>query len=89
MVENKYNSRYLGMRAKDMLTGVKGIIVAGDEWLNGCVRYGIKLEKVDKDGKEFDTHWVDAVYVEIIDETTPFTKEVKKTGGPRQCDTFR
>ena len=89
MVEDTFNPKYLGMRAKDTMTGFKGIIESGDEWLNGCVRYALRQEKIDKEGKEYPLLWVDAFQVEIVDEKTRFTKQVKKTGGPRQSDTFR
>ena len=89
MVDNKFTAYYLGMRARDKLTGVKGIIEAGDEWLNGCVRYALRQEKPTRDGQQHDLVWVDAIYIEILDAVTPYTKEFKKTGGPRQSDTMK
>jgi len=75
----------LGQEVKDLVSGFTGIAVAKDEWLNGCLRYGIQ-GKVDKEGKLPDPKWIDAVQLEIIGEGIFVVK--KKTGmqnpsGPR------
>ena len=88
MVESEWNEEYLGMRGKDKISGVKGIIYAVDKWLNGCVRYAIKPEEV-KDGQDIPATWVDAVQIEIISEKTKMKPAVKATGGPRHSDSFR
>lgn len=53
----------LGMKAKDKITGFKGIIVSKINYLFGCSQYGIAPEA--DDGKVKDTHYFDEGRVEI------------------------
>ena len=41
----------LGDRVKDTVTGFKGIATSRHEYLNGCVRWGVTEERIDK-GKD-------------------------------------
>lgn len=66
----------LGMKVRDVLTGVEGTAIARTEWLHGCERITIQPEGV-KDGKAFETHTVDEPQIEIIDATS------KETAAPR------
>lgn len=72
----------LGMRAKDKITGLSGIVVAITRWLNGCVRVTLQPEKLDS-GKVRDSHTFDVEQVEVITAKTEHTTETRPSGGPK------
>ncbi len=72
----------LGSLVKDRVSGKIGIAVARNEWMNGCVRYGI-AGKVSKEGKVPETEWVDEQQIIVI---KPKRTESKKTGGGMRQD---
>jgi len=49
----------LGSRAKDMITGFKGIVLGRAEYLTGCNQVLIVPEGLDKDGRRQDGEWLD------------------------------
>ncbi len=55
----------LGDRVKDRITGFAGVVVARDEWLNGCVRYGVQATGLH-DGKPVDIQWIDETQVDVV-----------------------
>jgi hypothetical protein len=71
---------FLYKRARDKITGFEGIVVARDEWLNGCVRAGIQGEKLKEDGTPSDIQWFDEKQIELIAAST--NPRRRKTGGP-------
>ena len=76
----------LGQEVKDIVTGLKGIAVARNCWLNGCVRIGIQA-KVNKDGKVPDVDWADEKQVEVTGKGK--IKPTKKNpAGPKQAATL-
>lgn len=48
---SKFKPIGLGDRVKDPLSGFSGIIESITTWLHGCIRVGVRPEKLDKDGK--------------------------------------
>lgn len=75
----------LGQKAKDKITGFKGILVGRCQYITGCDQYGIAPPA--KDGKTGDTNWFDEGRIEIIGKGV-LPKEVKSkiNGGPnRDC----
>ncbi len=40
----------LGDRVKDRITGLTGIVMWKAEYMNGCRRFGVQPEKLNKDG---------------------------------------
>lgn len=48
----------LGIKAKDTVTGFKGVIVGYVKYLTGCNQY-LLSPPVDKDGKHIDSYWYD------------------------------
>jgi hypothetical protein len=72
----------LGLKAKDKITGIEGIIVGRCEHLFGCNTYGIAPQKT-KEGKRLDTEWFDEGRIEIIGKgIEPSKVKVEKPG----CD---
>lgn len=72
----------LGSEVKDTITGFTGIAVARDEWINGCVRYGIQ-PPMTKDDKEIPiVCWIDEKQIKVIKDATLKPKRV--SGGPQQ-----
>lgn len=41
----------LGSRVRDKITGFQGIVTSRHEYLNGCVRFAVQPEGLDKDDK--------------------------------------
>ena len=57
----------LGDKAKDKITGFKGILTARCEFLTGCNRYCIQPTKL-KNGQPIDSIYFDEAQIEIIGE---------------------
>jgi hypothetical protein len=85
--------RYLdviGKQAKDSVTGFSGTITAVTEWMNGCVRYVIQPNKLDKEGNPVDEKWFDSQQVIVDDRKKGIKSRVQQlaqkatpSGGPR------
>jgi len=71
----------LGDKAKDIITGFEGIIVARTQWLNNCNVYRVQPQEL-KDGKRLDADHFDEPQLEIVKEKVH--KESRKTGGMAQ-----
>ncbi len=55
----------LGDEVKDIITGLKGIVIGKTKWMYGCNRVIIQ-PPMDKDGKVPDGYSVDEPQVEVI-----------------------
>ena len=55
----------LGSKARDTITGFKGIVVGRTEWLEGITRIGIQPQELH-DGKAIEIDWFFEGQVEII-----------------------
>ena len=79
----------LGRQATDSVTGFSGTIIACTEWMNGCLRYGIQPNGVNKDGKPIEADWFDSEQVVIAERKDGILSKIAKaatpSGGPR-CD---
>ncbi len=75
----------LGDRAKDVISGLKGIVVGRTEWLYGCARIGLQPEEL-KDGKPVETQWFDEAQVGVVKrgviKAPALAAPVTSTGGP-------
>lgn len=61
-----HNFKYeLGLKAKDMLTGFKGILNYRVNYLTGCDQYGIH-PGLDKEGKLMEAQQFDENRIEIL-----------------------
>lgn len=69
----------LGDKARDVISGFSGTIVAVTEWLNGCRRLTIQPSMLH-DGKPVDSSTFDAEQVEKM-EVGPVLSP-SRTGGP-------
>ena len=67
----------LGVRARDMVTGVEGIITSRIQSLTGCNRYGI-TQQVDDKGKVPEVYSYDEGTLEILQYDTPLAKLAKQ-----------
>lgn len=56
----------LGDRAKDLISGFEGIVVAVTDWLYGCRRITLAPEKLDKDGKLVEAHTFDDAQLLVL-----------------------
>lgn len=79
MIHKRPEGLKLGDRAKDRISGFKGIVVAITEWLNSCRRITIQPEET-KDGKPIDSHSFDAEQIELV--LSRPKKPSTPTGGP-------
>jgi hypothetical protein len=57
----------LGCKGKDIITDFKGIITSVCFDLYGCIQV-ILTHKVDKDGKEVDSRWLDINRIKVLDK---------------------
>jgi len=55
----------LGVKVRDNVSGVCGIVAGLSVYLNGCVSCMI-VPPVDKDGKKSDIHWIDLERLEVL-----------------------
>lgn len=73
----------LGQKAKDKITGFKGVITGRAEYLYGCDQYCLVPQV--KDGEIKEAHWFDEGRVEIIGHgILPEDVQVGKPGGPNR-----
>lgn len=81
------HSDIIGKQAKDSVTGFSGTLTAVTEWMNGCVRYCLQPNKLDKDGKVIDANWFDSEQVLIDEKKETIFEKISKaaplSGGPR------
>jgi hypothetical protein len=56
----------LGSLVQETISGLKGIAVARSEWITGCVRYGLDIQKVKEDGTLYDTYWIDEARLKVL-----------------------
>lgn len=85
----------LGQRVRDRITGFQGIAESRHEYLNGCVRYGIQPEGLDKDDKMKEVKVIDEPQLEVVrnqirnfvginDPLQAPATSTFRTGGPRR-----
>lgn len=73
------NEIKLGQKARDIVTGFEGIVLATMQHLTGCNQVCILPQTLDKDGKRRDGEWFDDSRVEILD-----AKPIKLTRTPAE-----
>lgn len=49
----------LGVQVKDKVTPFKGIVTARTQYLNGCLQYCVKSQKLKDSGDPLDDQWFD------------------------------
>lgn len=78
----KFNN---GDKVQDSITGFAGIITARTEWLNGCIRYVVQPDHLDKDGKIQDGAPFDESQLVLVTAKAKVTRDetAERTGGPR------
>lgn len=69
----------LGKQAECVVTGIKGILVARVEYLNGCVQWCVQ-PKGATDALRSDAHYIDQGQLRVVGAGV--SVERKKTGGP-------
>ena len=73
----------LGVKAKDKVTGFKGIITGRAQYLYGCDQYVI-VPEVNKEGNA-EGAWFDEGRIEVIGKgICPKDVQVEKPGGPQR-----
>lgn len=70
----------LGDRVEDEITGFQGIVVARLDYLNGCLRFMVQAENLDKDGKPGTDAVFDVEQLKVIKQGVHKVKAV--SGGP-------
>lgn len=65
-IVNETVQKFLGRKAKDVVSDAEGIIECVSFDLYGCVQAAIK-PKIDKDGKQITAQWFDTSRLIIID----------------------
>lgn len=77
----------LGDRVKDSITGFAGIVIARTEYLNGCARYQLQCETLDKDGKPQEWQSFDEMQLKLLKPHVATGQQV--TGGPQKSEPSR
>jgi len=76
----------LGDRARDVLTGMEGIVFGITSYATGCDHIGLKRQGTTPDGNQFDMHWCDEPLVEVLEtgalQLPGDASPAKKNGGP-------
>lgn len=72
----------IGDKARDTITGFKGVVLGITTWFNGCRRHGLQSQKLDKDGKPIPLEWFDEPQLELVEQAAA-GPETAPTGGPR------
>ena len=86
-----------GDEVKDIITNYKGIVVTQIRWFNGCIRYNVQSQKMDKDGSTpealaFDEHQLVLVKRQKVKsrhptiETVNLDENYAATGGPHKVE---
>lgn len=78
----------LGDKVKDRVSGFEGVAIARTVWLNGCVRWTIQPDGLDKDGKlreanTFDDHQLEVVIHSHVPPHASVADVATSTGGDR------
>lgn len=69
-----------GKKAKDKVTGFKGIITGRCDYMYGCGQY-LLMPVVDKNGKKMDGEWFDEGRIEITGKgVNPEAVQAEKPG---------
>lgn len=74
----------LGQRVKDQVTGFQGIAECITIWRFGCLRIGIRPEKLDEKGMPFEVVFFDEPQVEVIEPKGVGFGVKAPRGGPRK-----
>lgn len=83
--ERSYMNINLGDEAKDKISGFTGVVTGRTDWLNGCTRFMLTPQKLDKDGKPRESQWFDDVQVVLVKAMG--TPKARPAGGPRDAPT--
>ena len=70
----------LGDQVRDRVTGLVGVITARSEFLNGCMQYCLKQQKLLQ-GKPVEGEWIDGQQLVLVKPDALGIRK-KKTGGP-------
>lgn len=86
-IPDQTNATYfdLGVKAKDMLTGFEGIIVAQTIWLGNSITYTIEPITLDKDGQPRTAYAFESSRIQLIAvQAVPVSKNAvnDRPGGP-------
>lgn len=71
----------LGDEVKDDITGLKGVVIAVCEWLNGCRRLTIQPSALHK-GQPVEAQTFDAEQISLVKPFKEPKKAPRRTGGP-------
>jgi len=71
----------LGDKAKDKITGFKGLVVRRTQWLNNCNTYGLQSIEL-KDGVPQDPQSFDEPQISLVEEKA--VEVNNSTGGPNR-----
>lgn len=75
----------LGQKAKDKITGFKGILTSRHQYITGCDQYTISPDTMDKENKLQDDYSFDEGRIEIIGKGIEISDVQAATpGGPQR-----
>lgn len=74
----------LGVKVREIFTGLTGITMGRTEYFTGCIQYGVMDTELDKDGLIKEWTWMDESRLELIEETKIPILTWSESGGPQQ-----
>lgn len=72
----------LGDLAKDKITGFKGIVISRTDWLNGCVRFMLQSQKLQKEGMPQPAETFDEQQLVLL-KSNQYGFDQQPVGGPK------
>ncbi len=76
----------MGDRVVDVINGFEGIVTGRTDYINGCTQFLVCPEKLDKEGKLLESHWIDKQRLVfktggVVESASPAT-----AGGPQEYE---
>jgi hypothetical protein len=79
----------LGNKARDIVSGLEGLVTGRAVYINGCVQYCVK-PTIGADGKMPESWWIDEAQIEVTGPGIAVPAPLRAVGGPQESPgTFR
>lgn len=73
----------LGDTARDVITGLQGVVTGRCEYLTGCTQYLVQPPGADKQGQPKGSHWVDEGKLDAVAGKKRVVLAPAPNGGPQ------
>ncbi len=73
----------LGDTARDVITGLQGVVTARCQYLTGCTQFLVQPPGADKQGQPKGSHWVDEGKLAAVVGKKRVVLQIEDNGGPQ------